>query len=89
MAAGDGPLRTRQEIDMLTKISALTIAALVLGSATGASAQSLIGDGVPAEGYGTYGTYGTYAPAPYAYAPAPRQYVAPRHVRTHRRAIEH
>jgi hypothetical protein len=66
---------------MLTKISALTIAALVLGSATGASAQSLIGDGVPAEGYGTFGTY---APAPYAYAPAQRH-----HVRTHRRASEH
>jgi hypothetical protein len=73
---------------MLTKISALTIAALILGSATGASAQSLIGDGLPAEA-GAYGPYGTYAPAPYAYAPAQRQFVAPRHVRTHRRATEY
>jgi hypothetical protein len=74
---------------MLTKISALTIAALILGSATGASAQSLIGDGLPSDAYGSYGAYGTYAPAPYAYAPAQRQFVAPRHVRTHRRATEY
>ena len=73
----------------MTRIGAIVIAALVLGSATGASAQSLIGDGVPAEGYGSYGAYQTYAPAPYAYAPAARQYVAPRHVRTHRHATEY
>jgi hypothetical protein len=68
----------------MTRISAIAIAALVLGSATGASAQSLIGDGVPAEGYGTYGTY---APAPYAYAPVQR--LAPHHARTHRHATEY
>jgi hypothetical protein len=76
----DGPLRTRQEIDMLTKISAIAITALVLGTATAASAQSQIGNGLPAE---AYGSYGTYAPAPYAYVPAPH------HVRTHRRAAEY
>ena len=70
---------------MLTKISALTIAALILGSATGASDQSQIGNGLSSEAE-AYGAYGTYAPAPYAYAPAQRQFVAPRHVRTHRRA---
>ena len=70
---------------MLTKISALTIAALILGSATGASAQSLIGNGLSSEAE-AYGPYGTYTPTPYAYAPAQRQFVAARHVRTHRRA---
>jgi hypothetical protein len=64
---------------MLTKIGAVAVAAVILG-VTAASAQSLIGDGLPAEAYGPYGTYTAphvYAPAPYAYAPARR------HLRAH------
>jgi hypothetical protein len=61
----------------MTKTKALIIAAAVLGSASAASAQSLIGDGLPSESYYN-------APSPAAgYAPVQR--TPARHTRaTHR-----
>jgi len=64
----------------MTKTKALIVTAALLGSASGASAQSLIGNGLPSD---AYGAYGPYAPT-HGYAPAQRQPVAPRQARTHR-----